>query len=205
MSLSPVWRLAAAAFAGLLLGFLGAILWIGPNQDRFDFLYEDFTIESCLSDRLDPMPASPGAARTDVLACYDKLVLQGQLNEFQVRRVNFQNQHTADTVTLWMVVTLTLCGVALAGFQIATSSRLVATKPEALSTEISVENGKLFVRSSVTGLLILLVSFAFFYVYVAYIYRLEEWSDEAEPVSASDPAPVDVTGPLLEGGFGLVE
>lgn len=175
--------------AGLGAGMLMALFWLGPARDRFDFLFADFTIETCLeANGVEDM--LPAFAEANVIACYNRLVRQGQLNEFQIRRVNFQTQHVADTVTLWMVVTLTVCGVALAAWQIFASSRLVTTQPEKLTSELSIERGKIFVRSSVTGLLILLVSFAFFYVYVVWIYQLREWSDDAKVV----PLPDDLLG-----------
>lgn len=187
--------LVAGLLAGLGAGLLMALFWLGPARERFDFLFADFTIESCLETN-GVIVTSPQLTEPDVIACYNRLVRQGQLNEFQIRRVNFQTQHIADTVTLWMVVTLTVCGVALAAWQIFASSRLVTTNPEKMTSELSIERGKIFVRSSVTGLLILLVSFAFFYVYVVWIYQLREWTDDAvvEQVPVTLPALPDVTG-----------
>ena len=172
--------LTGGLLLGLGAGFLIAMLTLSPGRDRFDFLFADFTIRACL-DEAGVEAGPPAALEADVIACYNRLVRQGRLNEWQVRRVNFQTQHHADVVTLWMVVTLTICGVALAAYQLFASSRLIVTNPEALSSEMRIESGKVFLRSSVTGLMILLVSFAFFYVYVVWIYQLREWSDEARP------------------------
>ena len=172
-------HLFGGVLVGLATGFLLTLLWLSPSEDRFAFLYADFTIANCLTDH-GVTDRTPAEADPEVRACYDRLVRQGQLNEFQIRRVNFLTQHIADTVTLWMVVTLTICGVALAGWQIFTSSRLITRNPDALTSELSIESGKIFVRSSVTGLLILIVSFAFFYVYVVWIYQIREWRDDAQ-------------------------
>lgn len=194
---APRWLtpLVAGLLVGMAAGLFMALFWLGPSRERFDFLFADFTIANCLATNGVP-ETSPQSTEADVVACYNRLVRQGQLNEYQIRRVNFQTQHIADTVTLWMVVTLTVCGVALAAWQIFASSRLVTSNPEKLTSELSIERGKIFVRSSVTGLLILLVSFAFFYVYVVWIYQLREWSDDAkvEPVPTAPPDVPDVTG-----------
>ncbi len=191
----PFAALWGGLLAGLSIGFLATLFWLAPSRDRFDFLFADFTIDACLNDN-GVAQSRPSLVEADVVACYNRLVRQGQLNEFQIRRVNFQTQHVADTVTLWMVVTLTVCGVALAAWQILASSRIATTNPEKLTSELSIERGKIFVRSSVTGLLILLVSFAFFYVYVVWIYQLREWSDDAtvEPLQSALPYLPDVTG-----------
>ena len=186
-----LWPIVAGILAGLALGFLVAILVLRAQQQEFSFLYEDFTIDACMKEN--PVPdARPAEQVVDATACFNKLVQQGQLNEFQIRRINFQNQHFANNVNLWMVVTLTLCGVALSVWQIAISRHLVARDPSALSSEIAIERGRLFVRSSVTGLLILIVSFAFFFVYVAFIYRIEEWRDDAVTERSRAFEPLDV-------------
>jgi hypothetical protein len=75
------------------------------------------------------------------------------------------------------VVTITLAGVLMAGFQVWASFKLASTGAKGNFGEdstIAIERGKLYVRSSTTGLLILVVSFAFFVVYVRWIYPIQE-------------------------------
>lgn len=201
-----IWSALFALMAAFLFGALAGVLLTGPSKARFDFLYNDFTIESCLEHRRELSGIVAPPSRSDILHCYNLLAYQGQLNEFQIRRVNFQNQHVADNVVMWMVVVLTLSGVALAGFQIVASTALNRSDGSAPpDSELSVERGKLFLRSSVTGLFILLISFAFFYTYVVFVYRISDIGDalEAEEV-AEQPAAQAATVPLPQEPDGML-
>jgi hypothetical protein len=76
-----------------------------------------------------------------------------------------------------MVVILTLSGVALAALQLAAAYALAkATGSDSLQDqqEFSIEKGKLVLRSSITGLFILIISFAFFYVYILHVFTIKE-------------------------------
>jgi lysylphosphatidylglycerol synthetase-like protein (DUF2156 family) len=109
--------------------------------------------------------------------CYKLLHSQGLLNDFQIRRAKFAIQYRSEKVVLWMVVILTLSGVALAALQLAAAYALAkATGSDSLQDqqEFSVEKGKIVLRSSITGLFILLISFAFFYVYILHVYTIKE-------------------------------
>jgi small-conductance mechanosensitive channel len=79
---------------------------------------------------------------------------------------------------LWMVLTITLSGVVLAGLQLLAAYRLAtAGRGEfAQQQEITLEQNRISLKSSVTGLLILVVSFAFFMVYVAWVFAIREAS-----------------------------
>ena len=75
-----------------------------------------------------------------------------------------------------MVVLITISGVGLAGMQLLTSF-LLAKSGSVLGSEgseLTVEKGKLAFKSSITGLFVLVFSFAFFYVFVYQIYVLKE-------------------------------
>ncbi|MBM9594998.1 hypothetical protein [Roseitranquillus sediminis] len=184
----PRAAVVAALVAGgvflLLVGFLAGSLVSGVGYGRFAFLYENFTIDACLA-QFGSGSATVEEVQALVRACYEKLRLQGTLNDFLIRRVNFQTQHFADTVVMWMVVLMTMSGVALAGYQIVAASRLAPGDTPAES-EVSVERGRLFLRSSVTGLFILIVSFAFFYVYVIYVYTIYEIDSSTPAVEVRD-------------------
>lgn len=105
--------------------------------------------------------------------CYDQIYGQGLLNDFQLRRLAFVEQAKAETVILWMVVIITLSGVLIAGLQVFASYKLaVAGNRQFDSSELSIERDKLSVKSSIAGLFILIISFAFFYVFVLEIYKI---------------------------------
>lgn len=99
------------------------------------------------------------------------------LEDFDIRREKLLRQELDERVILWMVVGITISGVILAGIQLLASYKLAATThgsslPE--SGQISIESGKLSIKSSVTGLLILAISLAFFVVYVKWVYMIQE-------------------------------
>ncbi len=185
------------ALVSFLLGLLAALTLLDDTSKRFAFLYDDFSIANCVKDleAKGPPPADSAARREAVDLCYSRLVRQGQINEFQIRRVSFESQHIADRVVLWMVVCLTLSGVALAAVQIVASSNLFGGQG-ATDSEFSVEKGKVFLRSSITGLFILLISFAFFYTYIIFVYQIVELGPTGK---AENTAPVPPALPRLEG------
>ena len=113
---------------------------------------------------------------------------------FELRRIGVFAQFYQGQVVLWMVVAITVSGVILAGIQLLigfsfarksalregvksnesrAADKLNASDPDGVS-KIEYGKGGLIVQSSVTGLLILIVSFAFFYVFVTKIYSISE-------------------------------
>ena len=77
---------------------------------------------------------------------------------------------------MWMVVAVTFSGVLLAGLQLLASYQLAIankTSMDANNGEIIVKRDQVVLRSSITGLFILLISFCFFLVFVFYVYRFE--------------------------------
>jgi hypothetical protein len=141
--------------------------------------------------------------------CYSHIVGQGALDEIAIRRSKFLKQNHEDEVLLWMVVSLTLSGVILAGLQLIASYKLalIGKAEFAQSGEMSLERSKISVKSSVTGLLILTISFAFFMVYIIWVYTIKEQkivsplanSPTAQNTTTSDTSP---TPPSSQGGLG---
>lgn len=112
--------------------------------------------------------------------CYTHLHGQGLLNDFRIRRFKFTQQGYDERVLLWMVVVITLSGIALAGVQMLASFKLaVGGKGEfGQAGEFSVEQGRLSLKSSVTGLFIMIFSFAFFWVFVYEIFVMKEFNPD---------------------------
>jgi hypothetical protein len=91
-----------------------------------------------------------------------------------------------------MVVLITLSGVALAAVQLLTSYTLASTghlQGDGV-TDLTLEQGKLAIKSSVTGLVVLVVSLAFFWIYIIYVYRIVPSAD------AKVIAPTTSAGPI---------
>lgn len=100
----------------------------------------------------------------------------------------YEAQLTQNTIMLSMVVFLTFAGVALAAVQLLATYRLAQAGKAQLAEggEASVEHGRVVVRSSVVGLVMLALSFAFFTMYVLYVYRIGEASLPEMPAQRDD-------------------
>jgi hypothetical protein len=133
--------------------------------------------------------------------CYEEVRRNDILGDFQIRRSNYMEQRYAGKILLWMVVAITISGVILAGIQLFVAYQLasIGRGEFAQGGEATLERSKVSVRSSVTGLLILTVSFAFFMVFVIWIYTIKEMTITPEEGGMQ----ADTTIPLLRpGGLG---
>jgi hypothetical protein len=131
--------------------------------------------------------------------CYMQVRGEAMLADFNIRRSNLINQQAEGRVVLWMVVAITISGVALAGLQLLAAYRLAGSgKGEfAVSQEITLEQNRISLKSSVTGLMILVISFAFFMVYVVWVYTAKELRQEFPEVAVHQTklgAPITATG-----------
>lgn len=106
--------------------------------------------------------------------CYDNIRRTDELSKSMILRGLYIHQRFENNVILFMVVLITLSGVALSGLQLLTSYNLAATghlQGEG-ATDLSLEQGKLSIKSSVTGLVVLAFSLAFFFIYISQVYRI---------------------------------
>lgn len=117
--------------------------------------------------------------------CENTLAGEHRLQTLAVNQQIYANQIVQNTVMLWMVVTITLAGVVMAGIQLWATYRLTLAGKGALADggEASFEQNRLVVRSSVVGVVILGLSLAFFTLYVLYVYRIEALPGLANPAS----------------------
>lgn len=145
-------------------------------------------------------------------ACSKHLHSQGVLDDFQIRRSKMYQQNYTDTVVLWMVVFITVAGIALAAVQLLISYRLASATGTTMSEmggELIVEQGKVSLKSSLAGMLILASSFGFFWLFVVHVYPLKVVdldgkqgqlvSKSTSQEQMSDPIK---TASLGSGGFG---
>ncbi|QUS39289.1 hypothetical protein RPMA_10910 [Tardiphaga alba] len=135
--------------------------------------------------------------------CYTQVRGEAILVDFNIRRLALVNQQIDGAVILWMVVAITISGIALAALQLLAAFRLASGgKGElAQSQELTLEQNKISVKSSVTGLMIFAMSFAFFMVYVAWVYTSKELKQEA-PSEQSDTQRANAKTPLPFLGLG---
>lgn len=109
--------------------------------------------------------------------CGTQIYALDSLTDFDIRREKFLRQELDERIILLMVVTITLSGVALAGFQLWGSYKLISAGFQLdfnKDSNLVIEQNRISVKSSTTGLLILTVSLAFFIVYVIWIYPAQE-------------------------------
>src|ERR1043166_2228228 len=190
----------AGMVAGLLLGYFASDLPMAKQPDLP-------SMSQCISETLNLLSQNT-PARAEILRdardhCYSSIQAQGLINDFGYRKIMFLQQYRANGVLMWMVVIVTLSGVLLAGLQLWASYKLAAANKTSLhhdQGELSLQRDRLVLKSSITGLFILLISFCFFLVFVFYVYRLEAAPDvnglARRPVITS---PMDGLGPPPQG------
>jgi ABC-type multidrug transport system fused ATPase/permease subunit len=130
--------------------------------------------------------------------CYSLIRSHGLLKDFANRELNFVQQYRANGVLMWMVVAVTLSGVLLAGLQLMASYELARTnrKFPVGNSEFSLKRFQVVLKSSVTGLFILVMSFAFFLVFVFYVYRFEQVENQTLRIPTQTPIlPMGELGP----------
>ena len=101
----------------------------------------------------------------------------------------FVKQMEEKSVLLVTVVLVTCAGVALSALQFLASYRM-ATKSGTLAgdaTELAVEYHRVTLRSSVTGLVVLACSLAFFAVFASQVHPLREVHSAGQPSHGGEP------------------
>jgi len=127
--------------------------------------------------------------------CYDLNGNQLRIDEEIIKRDNYIFQRNENVVLLYMVVLITFCGVFLAGMQLLASYRLATAGKGELAggAEITYNSQGASFKSSVVGLSILAMSFAFFLVFVLYVYTFR--NDDRDRGNTSQRAPAVATEP----------
>jgi len=183
-----------------------ASLWVGYNLGSFESslpshkLHSPPSIGSCTNSAIELIKPNKLEAETINklnLICYNTILDQYNLNDFEVRKLKYLHQSYADRVVLWMIFLITISGVILAALQMAASFQLAATGREMFtqSQELLHENGKLIIKSSVTGLFILVISFAFLTLFIYKIHPLNE-----HKIGKEAPAPKNMPNSANELG-----
>jgi hypothetical protein len=97
------------------------------------------------------------------------------LGDFYIRKLSFAQQQSNTGVLLWMVAAITIAGVLLSGFQLLAAYRLANNGRGEFSQggELSFDSKSISLKSSVTGVVILTLSLAFFIAYVKWVYPIK--------------------------------
>jgi hypothetical protein len=200
--------LAAAVFM-----MIAIVFWPRPPAIATAVIDMSPKMAACRADA----QKSLGTTKLDIASqyqvsglCYSQIRGEFELGDFAIRRSALIDQLFETLVIMWMVVAITISGVVLAGVQLAAAYSLASLgKGEfAQPTEMSLKQGRISVQSSITGLLILTVSLAFFVVFVKFVYKLEvvNTSRETESLAAQAPAAISAKFKLPQlGGYGTVK
>ena len=136
-------------------------------------------------------------SRTDLLwSTYylcDNITGRKLLYEEQViRNENFVFQRYENTIIMLMVVSITVSGVILAGLQLLASYKLASIGKGSIDerSEVNFSFNSMAVKSSVVGVVILGISFAFFLVFVLYVYTFTPVSGREESATRSIAPPL---------------
>jgi hypothetical protein len=150
-------------------------------------------VNSCM-DRYAAAPADDKAAQINLLwSIYylcDAMISRKLLYEEQViRNENFVFQRYENTIIMLMVVSITISGVILAGLQLFASYKLASVGKATFADagEVTIDSHSLAVKSSVVGVIILAISFAFFLVFVLYVYTFTPASNGGAAAPSSPP------------------
>ncbi len=129
--------------------------------------------------------------------CHSVVATEFLTREQIIRNAGFADQRYENCVLLLMVVAITISGVVLAGLQLLGSYRLAKNGHGEFGGggEASVSVHSVAVKSSVVGVLILAISFAFFLVFVVDVYTIRDVGGTASSAPAGPPAHQLSSGP----------
>jgi hypothetical protein len=195
---------------GILIGALGFALFFRTAQGTgpdvaVDLSHHHAVMHDCVTDvikAISPDQLNAGLYERIWRLCGNQIFNGLYLDDFLIRRQKFIQQELDERVNLWLVVAITASGVILAAlqlfmsFKLASEGRLDFTK----DSQLAVEAGKISLKSSITGVLILALSLAFFMIYVVYIYSIHEVpldrpADLRTPAETEDVQPPPLAGP----------
>jgi hypothetical protein len=193
----------AVVIAAFLAGYATSLViqW-GTREETLPVVYDEAgKLASCQKNAINlTIPDKLDFRMLQLVAdfCYEQIRREGNLSHSQILRSNYAEQRFEGRILLWMVVGITISGVALATIQLIAAYQLASAGRGDFTQggEVTLERSNISLKTSVTGLLILTVSFAFFMVFVRWIYTEKDFATK----SAIE---TDSTMPRLpDGGLG---
>jgi hypothetical protein len=139
--------------------------------------------------------------------CYDVISTELLSKEQIIRNDNFLFQRSENIVLMYMVVAITVSGVILAGLQLLASYKLAllgkGSLPDGGTVDVTAHS--IALKSSVVGVVILGISFAFFLVFVLYVYTLKDAGTQGSSQQTSqtdETSPPRARTPLEQANIG---
>jgi hypothetical protein len=142
------------------------------------------TIASCVDVQSRAYSQVSIEVRKELIAfCYQQISTQYVLDDFPMRQSIFSSQQFTGLVLLWIVVGITVSGVILAAIQLLATYKLAVTRntPVGEAGELVLAADKIALKSSVTGLFILIISFAFFLTYMNFMANIRAVNGNLPP------------------------
>lgn len=93
---------------------------------------------------------------------------------YQHRRKVFDWQLLSSKITFYLVIFLVLCGVYFSGVQFHKSLKEENLEKSTEVTQLSASAQGITISSPILGVIILIISLLFFYLYLIYVYPIEE-------------------------------
>ena len=188
-----------------LFGFLAGLLaGIDTGRDPFGSINPSQSMAQCRLETLGLLGTkeNPTAStlREAIEHCYSLLQSETVLNDFIIRKGIFGQQYRSHAALIWLVISMTISGVALSAVQLVSSLEMARSNKHSSRersadiNEIALARDKLVLKSSVTGLCILAISFSFFLVFVLYVYPQQEISNRSSPLIKTE-LPIGGLGP----------
>ena len=159
----------------------------GQNQDSSKF-QED--IDQFFAEKVDQgasmnLPKIPTGLKLEMMDAETREVYLAALREhysyqlsgYQHRRKVFDWQLFSSKVTFYIVILIVLSGIYFSGVQFHSSLKKTPKEQvneEAKVTQISASVEGIKVSSPVLGVIILSISLLFFYLYLVYVYPIDE-------------------------------
>jgi hypothetical protein len=171
-------------FASVLVALLAVAFshsYIGHQALEIEDTGRVFACETLMLKSLRPQPDRVDLTILESIhtVCYRSVADSDVLTDFGIRKSAYLNQQLQTAVLMWMVVAITLSGVVLAGVQLVAGYKLAVLGKAAFEQggKLSIEQSRISIGSSVTGLLVLAISLAFFTVFVYKVYFIKDPGD----------------------------
>jgi lysylphosphatidylglycerol synthetase-like protein (DUF2156 family) len=188
---APLELIAALILTGFVLGLIMSWIYYGERSSDTSSINIGNNISSCINKYYKEKTTDDTNVNNLYQFdgfCYNSQVAQLILEEEAVRRDNFVFQRAENIALLVMVISITISGVALAGLQLFASYKLASSGKGNLADggEATFKSDSIIVKSSVVGVVILAISFAFFIVFVVDVYTLKDTGDPGPANSRND-------------------
>ncbi len=158
-----------------------AFAGFGPDSAKQSHSMD--SILNIVNNRLSHKAEGDSAINNIIAMSKTDTVLQKAYREYQLfglmhRRETLQWNLTSTMIIFWIVIFLVLTGIVFAGLQFYKAMKIKKTgaaDPNMnLATEMEASIKGIKISSPVLGVIILVISLLFFYLYLVYVYPIDE-------------------------------